>query len=268
LPGPGGADAPGPGAPGAGGAKISNSKPRPADDATLALGDLDRLRQDRTVFVEASWAWSGPEAARGAVVTLVAELDGAVARSPEWTGGAFVQVTLHDAEGRQMGPAATATLSAGARTARIAVPDAPLWPGSYTVRATAKSADRTAADQIRLVVPAAGGLLGRPLFFRRGPFTGPSYALTADLRVRRAERLRLDVPTGASLESMTAALLDRNARPLAVPVLLGERDEGGMRYVTGEITLAPLAFGDYLVEMTVKTAGRPEKVYVAFRVVP
>ena len=67
---------------------------------------------------------------------------------------------------------------------------------------------------------------------------------------------------------MTAVLLGRNGQPLAVPVTMGERDENGTRYVTGEIVLAPLAVGDYLVEFAAGGAQPGPGVLVAFRIVP
>lgn len=109
---------------------------------------------------------------------------------------------------------------------------------------------------------------GRPVLFRRGLSSGPAYVATTDLRFRRVERLRLDVPTGAALETMSGALLDRTGKPLLLPVAIGEHLDGAVRYVTGELTLAPLAIGDYLVEITNRASSTPVSVFVAFRIVP
>jgi len=83
-----------------------------------------------------------------------------------------------------------------------------------------------------------------------------------------AERLRVDIPTRAPLESLTARLLDRQGRPLAIPVTLSQREEAGVRYATGEVVLSPLALGDYLVEIALGPGQRPETIVVAFRMVP
>jgi hypothetical protein len=82
------------------------------------------------------------------------------------------------------------------------------------------------------------------------------------------DRLRLDVPSAAALDEMAAALLGRTGKNLAVPVTLGEREESGVRYVTGEIVLAPLAIGDYVVEMNHRASSPPASVFIAFRIVP
>jgi len=112
------------------------------------------------------------------------------------------------------------------------------------------------------------GLTGKPLLFRRGPFSGPGYVATTDLRFRRVERLRLDVPAAAALEMVSGALLDRTGKPLLLPVVLGERLDGASRYVTGELVLASLAIGDYVVELADRSSAVPASVFVAFRVVP
>jgi len=110
--------------------------------------------------------------------------------------------------------------------------------------------------------------MGRPLLYRRGPSSGPGYVSTTDLRFRRVERLRLDVPSTAALDTMSGALLDRTGKPLLLPVALGERLDGVVRYVSGEIALAPLAPGDYLVEITSRASPAPVSAFVAFRIVP
>jgi hypothetical protein len=114
----------------------------------------------------------------------------------------------------------------------------------------------------------APDVFGKPLLFRRGQSSGPGWVATADLRLRRTDRLRVDVPTAAPIETMAAALLDRTGKPLAFPVTLVERTENGVRYVAGDITLAPLAIGDYLLDITHRDAAGASSALVAFRIVP
>jgi len=259
-----------PPAPAAGSPGAAPVPPRaPRDEAVAAaLADLERLDRGREVFVDASWVLRGIGSAREALVTLVVELDGGAARGDDWAGERAVTVIVQDAEGRQTGAAAKTTLPATARVVLVGLAGPPVRPGTYAIRAAVSSRGKSASDSLRIVVPAEEGALGRPLIFRRGPATGPSYAPTSDRRFRRADRLRVDVPTGSALESMTAALLGRNGLPLAVPVTLGERHENGTRYVTGEIVLAPLAIGDYLVEIASRATTAPASALVAFRIVP
>ena len=62
-----------------------------------------------------------------------------------------------------------------------------------------------------------------------------------------------------------ARILDRTGNPLAVLATTAVRtDADGARWRTVQITLAPLAPADYVVNVT---AG-PENAWVAFRVMP
>ena len=241
----------------------------PRDEAVAeALSDLERLDRGREVFADASWVLRGSGSAREALAAVVVELDAAAARAAEWAGERSVAVTVQDALGRKAGAGAKVALPGTARAVRVDLSSQPLRPGTYTIRAAVSSPGKSASDSLRIIVPAGEGPLGRPLVFRRGPATGPSYAPTSDRRLRRAERLRVDVPVDPETEAVTAVLLGRNGQPLAVPVTLGERDENGTRYVTGEIVLAPLAVGDYLVEFAAGAARAGPGVLVAFRIVP
>jgi VWFA-related protein len=124
------------------------------------------------------------------------------------------------------------------------------------------------ADLTWRYVGTAQGAIGKPLLFRRGQSTGPGWVATTDLRLRRTDRLRLDVPTTVALEAMTVVLLDRTGKPLAFPVTLAERSENGIRYVSGDIALAPLAIGDYLLEITHRDPAGDTSAIIAFRIVP
>jgi hypothetical protein len=153
--------------------------------------------------------------------------------------------------------------------------DVRLAPGDYLVRVRLQgkvSAAADASDQVRITLPdlsaATAPTLGQPMLFRRGPFTGAGFQPTADLRFRKAERIRVDVPLAGTMESHTAQLLDRRGQPLPLPVTAAQREEAGQRFATAELTLAPLAPGDYLIEVAVRRGDRTEKVLTAFRIVP
>jgi VWFA-related protein len=261
-----------PAAPAAGepAANPAPASPRAARETAVAeaLTELERLDRGREVFVDASWVLRGSGSSREALVTLVVELDGAAARTTEWAGERSAAVTVQDANGRETVAAANAALQESARAVRVDLASQPVRPGAYIVRATVSSPGKSASDSLRIVVPADEDALGRPILFRRAPATGPAYAPTSDRRFRRADRLRIDVPSETALDTVTAALLGRNGRPLAVPVTLGERDGNGTRYVTGEVVLAPLAVGDYLVEFANRATPVAPSVLIAFRIVP
>jgi hypothetical protein len=99
--------------------------------------------------------------------------------------------------------------------------------------------------------------------WRRGGSTGPQFVRTADPRFQRSDRLRLELATDTNMA--TARLLDRLGKALQVPVQVSERaDAEGIRWIVADVTLAPLAPGDYAIEVT---AGGAIQV-TGFRVVP
>ena len=168
-----------------------------------------------------------------------------------------------------------ATITAAAPRFAVRVADTPFTPGSYLVKVRLQGKADVAADaseQVRIAVPdlstANAPALGQAMVFRRGPFSGAGFQPTADPRFRKAERIRVDVPLAGAIESLTAQLLDRKGQPLPVPVAAAQREEEGLRFATAELALAPLAPGDYLLEVAVRRGDRTEKVLVAFRIVP
>ena len=65
-----------------------------------------------------------------------------------------------------------------------------------------------------------------------------------------------------------ARLLDRAGTPLTIPIAETDRDEAdGSRWHAAEITLAPLAPGDYIVEFATGSGDGSKRSLVAFRVV-
>lgn len=101
--------------------------------------------------------------------------------------------------------------------------------------------------------------------FRRGAAARAPYVATSDPRFRRSERMRLEAKTTLN-DSASARLLDRRGAESSVPVALSERgeDSGAFRWIVADVTLAPLAIGDYLLEIMQGDARR----LTAFRVVP
>ena len=61
-------------------------------------------------------------------------------------------------------------------------------------------------------------------------------------------------------------MLTREGQPLALQVAISERtdERSGARYLVGDVTLAPLAQGDYVLELQV---GQASATY-GFRIIP
>jgi hypothetical protein len=157
------------------------------------------------------------------------------------------------------------------------MPSAPLAAGEYVLRVSARPAATgsiPSRETVRLTIGAAPAASGA-LYVRRGPATGNKDAPTADLRFRRNEQLRVEVP-GDAADGVSARLLDRTGKALNVPVTTAVRDEGdGSRWHTAQLALAPLAPGDYVIEIVrAGTAGKAggaggeSRALAAFRIVP
>ena len=97
-------------------------------------------------------------------------------------------------------------------------------------------------EVVRVTFPLAPDTLGAVLI-RRGQVTGNKEVATADLRFRRGELIRVEVPTAEST-AVSARLLDRTGKPLAIPVAAALRDDAdGSRWQTAQVSLVPLGRG-------------------------
>lgn len=236
---------------------------------SAALSVVSGARSRAPFRIRAS-AWTRPSGSPGeaGAFWIVGELDYATRRELVWTAGAMADLTVLAADGREV---ASATLAVPASEGGFAVrvPEAGgVAPGDYAVQVRVRAnGDRTLAlsDSARVVVPTAPGTLGEAVLWRRGGSTGPQFLRTADPRYRRSDRLRLELAT-ATPGAATARLLDRAGGTLQVPVQVTERadETGGFRWVVAELALAPLAMGDYAVEVRQGDAAQ----VTAFRVVP
>jgi VWFA-related protein len=213
-------------------------------------------------------ATARPTDSSAAVVWVVGELDYRARREVAWTAGATADITVVSADGQEV---FATTVDVPANTAAFTMrgPDSGgLVPGEYAVRVRLRPNNQDGlpvADTARLVVPKDLPLLGESLIWRRGPSTGPQFAVTADPRFQHSDRIRVEVPTSAP-GTPTARMLDRFGKPNQVPVVVTERQEPStqFRWIVAEAVLAPLAPGDYAIETTVGNA----KQVTAFQLVP
>jgi len=80
--------------------------------------------------------------------------------------------------------------------------------------------------------------------------------------------VKVEVPVVGAGAAGTVRLLDRAGSPLGLPVTSTEREENGVKVIAGEVTLAPLGMGDYLLEVSITQGATTQQVLVAFRIVP
>jgi VWFA-related protein len=204
-----------------------------------------------------------------ASVWIVGELDFRTRRDAAWVNGARADVVLLAADGSQMA-STQVDIPAGQGAFGVRVPtNGPLAPGDYAVRVRLRGRDATASDAVasdtaRVTIADRPSTIGEAVMWRRGTSTGPQYVRTADPRYQRSDRLRLELATSA--DKATARLLDRSGKVLQVPVQMSERADAveGVRWIVADVTLAPLAPGDYAVEVTVGDATQ----VTGFRIIP
>ena len=247
-----------------------------ASQVADALSALSRIGRDTVVRAQAGFTWrSSADGAPQASLWVAGEFDAAsVARLDQWDTGADVSVEVEGPGGSPI-DAVRQTLTRESRSFVVRLPAAgAVGPGAYDVRLTSKAASTSTGttQTLQVTVPAAasggGPLLGQPSLFRRGPFVGPEWAPAADLRFRRQERVKIETAIVGAVEPVSARLLDRTGKPLPLPVVSSERQEGGARIVSGDVALAPLTAGDYILEISVGSGSAARRALAAFRIVP
>ena len=227
---------------------------------TAALGKLTPPRADVPLVVSAAAGAVAGGTARSIRVT--AELDAAVAATPEWAEGGEAQASVRNAKGETV-TSGKAALAKGARTVEIEVPVVEGMAGDVKVQVRLSGTGALAryTDTTSVALDAMPAGWGAPRLSRRGPSTGVAWVPTADPRFRRQERLRVSVGVGTEAGAVTGTLLDRQGRPINVPVKV---DQTAPEALVAELTLAPLAAGDYVLAL----GGGPKRLLVPLRIVP
>jgi VWFA-related protein len=225
---------------------------------TQALSPLASFSRELPLRVLASAAWTRE---RAVIVRAVAELSRSTANGDDWGRGGQLEATLMNGAGKPVAKG-SASLAPGTFAAQIAIaPAAPLEPDDYKVVIRAKGVAALGSTESAIFTLHADPLGTGTLFFRR---VGPREMPTADLRFRRTERLVVETPVSIGTD-IAARLLGRTGNSLNVPLTATIRDDAdGTRWRRVELALAPLAVGDYVVEIT---AGG-ERTLTGFRVVP
>lgn len=234
-----------------------------AFDNVAAVSPRSQLR-----IRTASWTAETGGDTPAAAIWIVGEVDYRTRRELSWSAGATADVVVVSATGVDVASKAV-DIPAGQGTFTLRVPDAGgVSPGEYAVRIRVKPKQDDAlpvSDAARVIVPSEPARLGEAVLWRRGPTTGPRHAMTADPRFQRSERVRLELATTAA-GMPKARMLDRGGNPINVPVPVTDRQDasGEFRWLVAEAALAPLAPGDYAIEVSLDDA----KVVTAFKVVP
>jgi VWFA-related protein len=234
-----------------------------------AVDSLAGYAREVPMRLQAAAGWKPASAT--ATFSVVGEIGGVASVGEAFADGFEATATLMSADDQRTELAAGRVMvERRGRTFRLELtPPPPLEPGDYVLRvgARAGAAGIPVRDTMRIALPEPPQSFGA-IFFRRGQATGNREVPTADLRFRRNEQLRVEVPAPDAGEA-TARLLDRTGKPLTVPVTATLRDDvDGSRWLTAQLALAPLATGDYVIEMTMGKSGAENRWLSGFRVVP
>lgn len=228
-----------------------------AAELASALGALARIRPSAELY-----GWGVQTSPTE--VTVFAEVGAEAAASGKWNDGADLQIVLTTPAGEQVasGRGRLDKVSRGA-SARVAIPAGATGPWNAQLRL------RNLDDQIQTSVaidrgkPAsATNLFGAPLLYRATPGMQSALHPVADLLFRRTERVHVEWKLGAPLETRSARLLDRAGNPLPVQVTLGEQPG----VLAADVNLAPLAPGDYIIEVVASAGGVTSRATLAIRV--
>jgi hypothetical protein len=235
-----------------------------------AIGGLASLRPDTRVRMHVAWIAPSAEPAPANHFWAIAEIDRAVLRGQEWSRGAKIEATLSSAAGARVATHAV-ELPAGQRVAAIDVPQVALPSGELVLRLRISpvSGGLPLLETLRFTVPDATSPIGSPRLWRRGPETGPQFVLTGNAAFRRNETLRLEVPVAVAVERVSAELLDRTGKTMVIPVATRvDSSDAVLSRAIGELALAPLATGDYVIRTTVSAGGATRELLTGFRVTP
>jgi hypothetical protein len=233
----------------------------PADaQFTAALGRLSPARPGVPLVV-AAVAGSAAGSPAGAI-RVTAELDPAIAATPEWAEGGEAQAFVRNAKGDTV-TSGKAVLAKGARTVEIDVPIVEGMAGDVKVQVRLTGAGPLAryTDTTSVALDALPAGWGAPRLSRRGPSTGVAWVATANPRFRRQERLRVSVGVGTEAGTVAGTLLDRQGKAMNIPVKVDQADPA---ILVAELALAPLAVGDYVLAL----GEGSRRLLVPLRIVP
>ena len=236
------------------------SKPAREDTAVdRELARLSRLRTDARVFTAG--------VASPTALNVVVEIASPEFGSGRWTNGATLSLTVSAKEEGAAPVQVEGKFENGARSALVKVPLSATSASGWRVKVRVSGSGEGLEDEIEIAPPSAASLIGEPTIFRAN--AGPRAPLrpVADFKFFRTERMHVEWTLAKPLDDRIARLLNRRGEPLAVPVALTERADGDRVVLAADLTLAPLADGDYVIEVTASSGGTKIQKLLAFRVV-
>jgi VWFA-related protein len=237
------------------------------DAVSSALSELTRATPGQVHVRTVSWMHGDGSGSPTSALWIVGELDPQLRNKAPWTSGGSAEITLRPTGGGAPLSRRVDLSSANAAAAfEFVTADAKLAPGVYSVQLEFVARDgEPVGDFMRVTVPGEPTTLGEPVLSRRSNSPGQQYTRTADLRFRKTESVRFELPT-TSGEPVSARLLDTRGSALPVPAQVSDRPDssGAFRWIVVDVPMTPLAPAYYAVEVKQGSAAR----VTAFRVIP
>jgi VWFA-related protein len=250
-------------------ANSESGRPAPPPTVTRALDSLAPARGNLPARIQAAGGRNN--------IRAIVELDATTTKQPEWMTGGTLRLTIEPerAIGAPAGASQTRVLAVdpGQRSILVNGAERPLPAGQYVVRAELTARNSRMPIQVSTVttVPADAAEIGSgALASRRGPSTGLGYIATADPRFRRTERLRIEVPLAGEGFTGAGRILTRDGQPTPLTVSITTRSdaETSQQFGVAEVALAPLAAGEYVIELSLTRNGATNVVSYGFRMIP
>ena len=225
---------------------------------TQALATLATFSRELPLRVRAAAAWTSTGAA---VIRAVAEVPRSRASGDDWSQGGEAVATLLNGAGKTVATG-KASIDPVNFVAPITIaPGTALPADDYRLQIRVKGVSALGSTEVVSFALDAAPLGTGAMLLRR---FGAREVPTADSRFRRTDRIVLETPAGIGTD-ISARLLGRAGNAITVPMTASIREDAdGTRWRRVEATLAPLAVGDYLIEMV----SGPDRTLTAFRVVP
>lgn len=223
-----------------------------------ALDALSRIRPSAELFVHATLG-----AGSTGKLTVVAEVSGPQLERGALQRGGTLDVTVTGAGGAELAKGQVGVMA----TSRggVVVMDVPPGTTQANVSVMLRAVPLTFLARTD-VTRDTGAVIGGPLIYRATPSSRSPLLPVAGFDFRRTERVHVDWPITGPLDRREARLLGRNGQPIAVNITLTEREVDGRLMLGLDALLAPLAPGDYVIEVTATIGTTTETRLVGIRV--
>jgi VWFA-related protein len=229
----------------------ARTSPSPAAPPSAeAMGALARLRPSTSLFLYGR--------AEAASVSLVVELPAARVDAGRWKQGASVDVILSNAAGDTLA-SGRGRIAPGARATVVTVPVTS--PGEVQALVRVQGVGEEAETEPLTIAAKPGGLLLDPMVYRASASGAPTPV--AGFQFTRAERVRVESQSTRAIDTREARLLDGRGTALSIPVAVSGETPNTL---VAEVALAPLAPGDYVLEIAATAGATVERKYVPIRV--